>query len=238
MQKILVIEDEKKILEIVEAYLKKEGFEPIMCDNGEQGLESFYDKNPSLVVLDLMLPDIPGEEICDEMKKFNNTPIIMLTAKSTIDDRINGLSIGADDYLIKPFSPRELMMRIKVILKRYGQLESLSDVLSFNQGDLVIYKGEHKVKKLGKEIELTPVEYRILTFLSDNRSMKFSRDGIIDKVFGQEFEGFDRTIDVHIKNIRKKIEDNPKEPVYIKTVFGFGYKFEGEFDEKENKTQG
>jgi two-component system OmpR family response regulator len=234
MQKILVIEDEKKILEIVGAYLEKEGFESIMCSSGKEGLNKFYETNPALVVLDLMLPDISGEKLCVEMKEKNNIPIIMLTAKSSVDDRIKGLSIGADDYLIKPFSPRELMMRIKVVLKRYGQLETLSSKLSFNNKDLVIFKDEHKVIKKGIEIEITPAEYKILTFIADNRNMKFSRDNIIDKVFGQEFEGYDRTIDVHIKNIRKKIEDNPKNPTYIKTIFGFGYKFEGDLDEKKN----
>jgi two-component system OmpR family response regulator len=156
----------------------------------------------------------------------------MLTAKSTVDERIKGLSLGADDYLIKPFSPRELMMRIKVILKRYGSSNSLEDSLSFNNRDLVIDKKGKIVFKENMEISLTPAEYKLLSYMAENKNINLSRNIIIQKVFGIEYDGYDRTIDAHIKNIRKKIEKDPKNPIYIITVFGLGYRFEGELDKQ------
>jgi len=235
MKKILVIEDEEKVLNIVKSYLEKEGFEPIVSLRGEEGLDKFYEHSPDLIVLDLMLPDISGEEICKVIKKESDIPVVMLTAKSSVDERIEGLSLGADDYLIKPFSPRELMMRIKVILKRYGSTKSLEDKLSYNNGDLVINKKEKLVYKNQKQLKLTASEYRLITYMAENENINLSREIIIQKVFGIEFDGYDRTIDTHIKNIRKKIEDNPKNPKYIITVFGLGYKFEGEFEKNEIK---
>lgn len=232
MKKILVIEDEEKVLEIVKNYLNKEGFDPIISSKGIEGLDMFYEYSPDLVVLDLMLPDMTGEEICKKIKSESDTPVIMLTAKSTVDERIKGLSLGADDYLIKPFSPRELMMRIKVILKRYGSSNSLEDSLSFNNRDLVIDKKGKIVFKEDMEISLTPAEYKLLSYMAENKNINLSRDVIIQKVFGIEYDGYDRTIDAHIKNIRKKIEKDPKNPIYIITVFGLGYRFEGELDKQ------
>jgi len=235
VKKILVIEDEEKVLNIVKNYLEKEGFEPIISLRGEEGLDKFYEFTPDLVVLDLMLPDISGEDICREIKKESDIPVVMLTAKSSIDERIEGLSLGADDYLIKPFSPRELMMRIKVILKRYGSINSLVDKLSYNNEDLVINKKGKIVYKKRKEVNLTAAEYKLLTYMAENEKINLSRNIIIQKVFGIDFDGYDRTIDTHIKNIRKKIEDDPKDPKYIITVFGLGYKFEGDFGKNEIK---
>jgi two-component system OmpR family response regulator len=192
----------------------------------------FFEYSPDLVVLDLMLPDMTGEEICKKIKSESDTPVIMLTAKSTVDERIKGLSLGADDYLIKPFSPRELMMRIKVILKRYGSSNSLEDSLSFNNRDLVIDKKGKIVFKENMEISLTPAEYKLLSYMAENKNINLSRNIIIQKVFGIEYDGYDRTIDAHIKNIRKKIEKDPKNPIYIITVFGLGYRFEGELDKQ------
>jgi two-component system OmpR family response regulator len=232
MKKILVIEDEEKVLEIVKNYLNKEGFDPIVSSKGIEGLDMFFEYSPDLVVLDLMLPDMTGEEICKKIKSESDTPVIMLTAKSTVDERIKGLSLGADDYLIKPFSPRELMMRIKVILKRYGSSNSLEDSLSFNNRDLVIDKKGKIVFKENMEISLTPAEYKLLSYMAENKNINLSRDIIIQKVFGIEYDGYDRTIDAHIKNIRKKIEKDPKNPIYIITVFGLGYRFEGELDKQ------
>jgi two-component system OmpR family response regulator len=232
MKKILVIEDEEKVLEIVKNYLNKEGFDPIVSSKGIEGLDMFFEYSPDLVVLDLMLPDMTGEEICKKIKSESDTPVIMLTAKSTVDERIKGLSLGADDYLIKPFSPRELMMRIKVILKRYGSSNSLEDSLSFNNRDLVIDKKGKIVFKEDMEISLTPAEYKLLSYMAENKNINLSRNIIIQKVFGIEYDGYDRTIDAHIKNIRKKIEKDPKNPIYIITVFGLGYRFEGELDKQ------
>ena len=235
MKKILVIEDEEKVLNIIKNYLEKEGFEPIVSLRGEEGLDKFYEHSPDLIVLDLMLPDISGEEICKVIKKESDIPVVMLTAKSSVDERIEGLSLGADDYLIKPFSPRELMMRIKVILKRYGSINSLVDKLSYNNEDLVINKKGKIVYKKRKEVNLTAAEYKLLTYMAENEKINLSRNIIIQKVFGIDFDGYDRTIDTHIKNIRKKIEDDPKDPKYIITVFGLGYKFEGDFGKNEIK---
>ena len=226
MKKILVIEDEEKVLNIVKSYLEKEGFEPIVSLRGEEGLDKFYEHSPDLIVLDLMLPDISGEEICKVIKKESDIPVVMLTAKSSVGERIEGLSLGADDYLIKPFSPRELMMRIKVILKRYGSTKSLEDKLSYNNGDLVINKKEKLVYKNQKQLKLTASEYRLITYMAENENINLSREIIIQKVFGIEFDGYDRTIDTHIKNIRKKL--NFEKDEYIYTVYGAGYKFTGE----------
>jgi two-component system OmpR family response regulator len=231
MGKILVIEDEWKVLEIVASYVRREGFEAITATTGKEGLNAFNEYKPDLVVLDLMLPDISGESVCQKIKEVRDIPVIMLTAKSNVEDRIAGLSLGADDYLVKPFSPRELMMRVKVVLKRYGKLKMKTDIVSFNQGRLVINKLAHEVMKEGVSVELTPVEYKLLVLFTENPSQSLSRDQIIDKVFGQDFEGFDRTVDAHVKNLRKKIEGDSKNPEFIRTIFGFGYRFEGDIDE-------
>ncbi|ERJ11256.1 response regulator transcription factor [Haloplasma contractile] len=228
MKKILIIEDEKNVIEVVEAYLTKEGYTVYKSTNGKEGLSIFNQKAPDLLVLDLMLPDISGEEICKEVRKKSNVPIIMLTAKSAVEDRIKGLSIGADDYLVKPFSPKELVMRVRTVLRRLSNTEPLSDVISFRNDDLKIDVIQHKVFKKGNEVNLTPVEYKLLSLLIKNVNRVYTREDLIEKVLGADFEGYDRTIDSHIKNLRKKIEDNPKQPIYIKTVIRVGYKFEGE----------
>jgi len=228
VKKILVIEDEDKVLNIVKSYIEKEGYEAITSIRGESGIDKFYEYSPDLVILDLMLPDIDGEEVCSVIKKERDTPVIMLTAKSTVDEKIKGLSLGADDYLVKPFSPRELMMRIKVILKRYGDTKSMEDKLTYNNNELKIDKKARTVYKKGEEINLTSAEYKLLSYMAENKNINLARETIIEKVFGLEFEGYDRTIDTHVKNIRKKIEDDPKNPKYILTVFGLGYRFKGE----------
>jgi len=228
VKKILVIEDEDKVLNIVKSYIEKEGYEAITSIRGEAGIDKFYEYSPDLVILDLMLPDIDGEEVCSVIKKESDIPVIMLTAKSTVDEKIKGLSLGADDYLVKPFSPRELMMRIKVILKRYGDTKSMEDKLTYNNNELKIDKKARTVYKKGEEINLTSAEYKLLSYMAENKNINLARETIIEKVFGLEFEGYDRTIDTHVKNIRKKIEDDPKNPKYILTVFGLGYRFKGE----------
>lgn len=227
----MIIEDEIKVHEVMEAYLKKDGFQVHFATTGEEGLAKFDAHSPDLVVLDLMLPGISGEEVCRRIRSHSDIPILMLTAKSSEEDRIDGFTIGADDYLVKPFSPRELVMRIKSILKRTYGINKKSEMLSFNQGDLAINLMEHYVLKKGEEQKLTPVEYKVLELFAKNPHVVFSRETLIESVFGIDFNGYDRTVDAHIKNIRKKIEVDPKKPKYICTVFGFGYKFEGEKDE-------
>lgn len=224
-KKIFVVDDEIKILEVVKSYLEHEGFSVITETNGNNVLNTLKKEKPDLVILDLMLPGISGEELCKRIRQFSNVPILMLTAKVQESDKINGFSIGADDYLTKPFSPRELVMRVKAILRRTSDDVPLAEVMSFNNDDLVVDFKAHTVKKKGVVVNLTPNEFKILKFLIRNPNRVFTREELIEKVMGFDYEGYDRTIDAHIKNLRQKIEDDTKNPVYIKTVYGVGYKF-------------
>ncbi|TCW34282.1 DNA-binding response OmpR family regulator [Thermohydrogenium kirishiense] len=223
--KILAIDDEEKILDVIKAYLEREGYSVFTETNGANAINAFKRLTPDLVILDLMLPGLSGEEICSKIRAVSKVPILMLTAKVGEDDKVYGFSIGADDYLTKPFSPRELTMRVKAILRRTKDDMALNDIFSFNDGDLVIDTRSYEVKKSGKIVNLTPNEYKLLTVMAQNPNRVFTRGELIEKVMGYDFEGFDRTIDAHIKNLRQKIEDDPKNPVYIKTVYGAGYKF-------------
>lgn len=226
--KILVIEDEEKILNVIEAYLFKEGYEVFKAANGVDGLDSFKSNSPHLVILDLMLPGLSGEEICKNIRSSSDVPVIMLTAKINESSKLEGFSLGADDYVTKPFSPKELIQRVRAILRRsYRDHGPLSDVLSFNNDDVQINIKKHEVSKKGKIVSLTPNEFKILLILASNSGQIFSRERLVEKAFGYDYDGYDRTIDTHIKNIRHKIEDNPKAPKYVLTVYGVGYKFGG-----------
>lgn len=227
-KRILIIEDEKKIADIISLYLDKEGFTCDIAYSGQDGLR-LLKEFPALIILDLMLPDIPGEEICRIIRERSNVPIIMLTAKSAEEERIKGLGIGADDYVVKPFSPRELVARVKALLRRTSP--SKRNTLSFNKGLLIIDPGRLEVKVKGSPIELTETEFRILFVLSERPGIVFTREQLIDMVYGYDFEGYDRTIDAHIKNIRHKLREDPRNPFFIKTVYGLGYKFTGSSDE-------
>ncbi len=222
--KILIVEDEKKIADIIRSYLQRDGFYVMVATTGKEALQLIRN-NFDLIILDLMLPDIDGETICSSIREFSDVPIIMLTAKSSENDRIRGLGIGADDYVVKPFSPRELVARVNAHLRRYKKIERR--VLSFNKGTLKIYTESMEVKRGEKNISLTPTEFRILLLLAERPQMIFSRHQIVDAVQGYDFEGYDRIVDAHIKNIRQKIEDDPQKPLFIKTVYGSGYKFIG-----------
>lgn len=223
-EKILIVEDEKKIADIVISYLQREGFDTTIANSGKAALQLIKNKF-DLIILDLMLPDIDGEAICKAVREFSDVPIIMLTAKSSEDDRVRGLGIGADDYVIKPFSPRELVARVKAHLRRTGK--DKKKVLSFNKGALIIDPLTMDVKKNNTSIKLTNTEFKILLLLAERPQMVFSRLQIVNIVHGYDFEGFDRVIDAHIKNIRHKIEENPQKPEFIKTIYGAGYKFIG-----------
>lgn len=223
-ESILIVEDEKKISEIVRAYLEKEGYRVRLAENGEQALKLL--KNAvDLVILDLMLPDIQGEELCSIIREGSEVPVIILTAKSGEEDRIKGLGIGADDYVIKPFSPRELVARVKAQLRRSGRTKK--KLLSYNRGALKIDVSNHEVFRDGSLIVLTPTEFKILLSLADQPGWVFSREQLVTIAQGFDFEGYDRTIDAHVKNLRRKIEKDSREPEYIKTVYGVGYKFTG-----------
>jgi two-component system alkaline phosphatase synthesis response regulator PhoP len=225
--RILVVEDEKKIAELVKAYLEKEGFEVTVAITGQQAV-SILKNQFDLIILDLMLPDMDGEDICRSIRKDSDIPIIMLTAKSEEEDRIKGLGIGADDYVVKPFSPRELVARVKALLRR---TKGPKQGASFNKGDLVIDSLHFEIKKDGHPVVLTPTEFKLLQCLAEHPGQIFSRLQLVNIILGYDFEGYDRTIDAHIKNIRHKIEEDPKAPSYIKTVYGVGYRFIGQPDE-------
>ena len=228
-QKILIVEDEKKISEIVKAYLEKEGFRVSLAETGNEALKALKE-SPDLVILDLMLPDIPGEELCKIIRENSDVPVIMLTAKSGEEDRVKGLGIGADDYVVKPFSPRELVARVKAHLRR--AVKTRRKIYSYNSGGLKIDIENHEAFREGSLISLTPTEFKILVSLSENPGRVLSRDQLVTIVLGYDFEGYDRTIDAHVKNLRHKIEKDSKAPEFIQTVYGVGYKFTGTADEE------
>ena len=223
MNNILIIEDEKSVSDLVKAYLEKEGYGVYSTESGLDGIEVFRKEKIELVILDLMLPDIDGEEVCKILRRISDVYIFMLTAKSTLSDKIEGLNIGADEYLTKPLSPRELTARVNALFRRVGR--SNCNIISFDNDKLVIDSDCRLVKLKGEEISLTPNEFDILYVLASNKGKVFSREAIIERVFGIDFDGSDRIIDVHIKNLRKKIEEESKSPRYIVTVTRIGYKF-------------
>ncbi|WP_069999997.1 response regulator transcription factor [Cellulosilyticum sp. I15G10I2] len=224
-KKILIVEDEEKIVEFIESYLLNSGYEVYKALRGYDALKLFNSQNIDLILLDLMLPDISGEQICREIRKTSKVPIIMLTAKSQEVSILNGLDIGADDYITKPFSPRQMIARVKALLRRTFSDDQNSDMLSFNNEDLVINGADYTVKKAHAATYLTPSEFKILITLAKRPSKVFTREELISVAFEGDYLGYDRTIDSHIKNLRSKIEDDPKECKYIITVRGIGYKF-------------
>ena len=228
-QKILVVEDEKKISDIVRAYLEKEDYRVSLAETGKAALKSLKE-SPDLVILDLMLPDMQGEELCKIIREGSDVPVIMLTARSSEEDRVKGLGIGADDYVIKPFSPRELVARVKAHLRR--TVRTRRKIYSYNNGGLRIDIENHEAFREGIPIILTPTEFRILVSLAENAGRVLSRDQLVNIVLGYDFEGYDRTIDAHVKNLRHKVETNSKAPEFIQTVYAIGYKFIGTLDEE------
>lgn len=227
--KILVVDDEEKIVEVVKSYLEASGYKVFTAYNCKDAQEVFDRVNPDLLVLDLMLPDMSGEELCTKLRRKSRVPIIMLTAKINEADILNGLDIGADDYITKPFSTKELVARVKALLRRSAQEAiPLTDIISFNEGDLIIDSLKREVKKQGEVVSLTPNEYKLLVTMVKYPQKVFTREELITLALGGEFDGFDRTIDSHIKNLRQKIETDTKEPKYILTVHGVGYRFGGE----------
>lgn len=224
-KKIVVIDDEPSVQEVVRGYLEKDGYHVFVAGNGRDGLALAERTKPGLIVLDLMLPDIAGEEICREIRSRSDVPILMLTAKAGEDERVGGLAIGADDYLTKPFSPRELVARVRAILRRtQGGETPLVETLSFDDGRLEIDTVAHEVRLERQIVDLTPNEYRLLVTLARYPGRVYSRFELINHVQGYDFEGYERTIDAHVKNLRKKIEPDPKRPRYVETVFGVGYR--------------
>ena len=224
-ERILIIDDEPSIHEVVRAYLERDGFIVYSASDGHEGLDLALTKRPALIVLDLMLPDVSGEQICKEVRSRSDVPILMLTARSSEDERVAGLSLGADDYLVKPFSPRELVARIKAILRRSSGGEMpLVEQLRFDEGRLVIDDVRHEVLVDGERVELTSSEYKLLSALAQYPGRAYSRFELINRVQGHDFEGYERTIDAHVKNLRHKIEPDHQHPRYVETVHGVGYR--------------
>ncbi len=226
---ILVVDDEEMMRNVISSYLEKKGFHIFTAETGTQALQIFNDQIISFVILDLMLPDLSGEEICTRIRKRSRVPIIMLTAKTMEEDILNGLHLGADDYITKPFSLKELYARIEVILRRAeNDLKPLATKFQWNGGDLEIDFEQRTVKKQGAPVMLTPIEWNILSALIKYPQKIFTRDDLISLAFDTDFNGYDRVIDTHIKNLRKKLENDPKKPYYIHTIRGIGYKFGGD----------
>ena len=223
-KRILVVDDEKKIVEIEKAYLERDGFKVTSAYDGRTALDSARRQHPDLIVLDLMLPEISGFDVCRALRKESDVPIIMLTARDETTDKIVGLELGADDYVTKPFDPKELVSRIKAVLRRsQGQIVARN---TLHIADLEIDVSKRLVKRDEEVMELTPIEFDLLKAMAEHPGQVYTRLQLLDRVQGEAYEGYDRTIDSHIKNLRKKIELNPEKPRYIITVYGVGYKLE------------
>jgi DNA-binding response OmpR family regulator len=221
---ILLVEDETKLRELVRSYLKHEGIGVLSTGLGAEAIALADGSAPDLIVLDLRLPDVPGEEVAREVRRLADVPILMLTAKASEADRIVGLTLGADDYLTKPFSPRELVLRVKAILRRgRGGRDPLAEA-SFGDGELILDETRHAAAVHGAPLELTPTEWELLLALARSPGRVYSRYELINRVRGYEFSGYERTIDSHIKNLRRKVEMDRQQPRIIETVLGVGYR--------------
>lgn len=226
---VLVIDDEAMIREAAVSYLEKQGYRVLSAETGSEALNIFASETIHFVILDLMLPDMTGEEVCKALRKQSRVPILMLTAKSMEEDILNGLRIGADDYMIKPFSLKQLHARMEAILRRTAEdIKPLAEILSWNGGNLIIDYGKREIRKNGAPVAVTPIEWKLLSAMVKYPKRVFSREDLIAVAFDVGFDGYDRVVDTHIKNIRKKLEDDPKKPVYIQTVHGIGYRFGGD----------
>ena len=220
------VEDERKLRDLVRCYLERAGFTVLSTDSGAEALTMALTSAPDLVILDLGLPDVPGEAVARELRAgpvTGATPILMLTAKSAEEDRIRGLELGADDYVTKPFSPRELVLRVQAILRR-GAPAAAHGITSFGGGELVIDEPQRQATVRGEAVSLTPTEWGVLVALATVPGRVYSRFELINRVRGYEFEGYERTVDSHVKNLRRKVEDDPGNPRIVQTVLGGGYR--------------
>ena len=222
MSRILVVDDEPEIVDLLRSYLRRDGFDVDDAGDGEAALAAFAKVHPDLVILDLMLPKVDGREVCRRIRETSHTPIIMLTARDEETDKLLGLELGADDYITKPFSPREVVARVRAVLRR-GSRETIEMV---RVGDLTIDLRAHEVNLQGRRVNLTPTEFRLLEILAGHPNQVFTRMQLIDRIQGHAFEGYERTVDAHIKNLRGKVEPDPRNPRHILTVYGVGYKFQ------------
>ena len=228
---VLIVEDDTKLARIVKAYLEGADFRTVHASTVKEALQKSEAELPLAVILDLGLPDGSGEELCQSLKELGDFPVIMLTAKSSEEERIAGFALGADDYMVKPASPRELVCRLKAVLKRYDRNgSSPAGSASFNNGMLILNSLRHQISKDGLPVSVTPTEFKLLLTLASSPGRTFTRDELVSRALGYQFEGYDRSIDAHIKNLRQKIEKDPRTPEYLKTVYGVGYMFAGERD--------
>jgi DNA-binding response OmpR family regulator len=221
---VLLVEDERKLRDLVRSYLERAGFAVLSTDSGAEAINVAMTAKPDLIVLDLGLPDVPGEAVAREVQANSPTPILMLTARSGEQDRIAGLELGADDYVTKPFSPRELVLRVQAILRRNAPSAADNSVSSFGNGELIIDEPRRVAQVRAEEVELTPTEWGILVALATVPGRVYSRFELINRVRGYDFEGYERTIDSHVKNLRRKIEEDPANPAIVQTVLGGGYR--------------
>jgi two-component system alkaline phosphatase synthesis response regulator PhoP len=222
---VLIVEDDPHALELVRLYLDQDGHQVLVASDGIEGLRLAREAAPDLIVLDLMLPGIDGTEVCRQVRQESNIPIIMVTARVEEEDRLTGLEMGADDYITKPFSPRELAARVRVVLRRTAREQSERTQDELKQGPFTVNIPHGTVHRDSTAIRLTPTEFRLLVLLMGNPGRIFSRELIIDRVFGYDFDGFDRTVDAHVSSLRRKVDSTPGELRFIHTVYGLGYKF-------------
>ncbi len=223
---VLIVDDDVKLAQLLKTYFDKEGFVTHTVHDGLDALQAVREKKPDIMILDLMLPGLAGWDVCRRIRRDSDLPILMLTARDEESDRLIGLEIGADDYVTKPFSPKEVVARAKAILRRTRNAVVQPEVIK--AGALTIDLERHQVLKSGAVVELTPTEFKLLEVLAGNAGKVFSRLQIVEQTQGYSFEGYERTVDAHIKNLRRKLEDDPKAPKYVLTVYGVGYKFAGD----------
>jgi DNA-binding response OmpR family regulator len=226
-RRVLVVDDDVKTVELVKLYLNRDGYRVLTANDGNEALRLARESHPDLIVLDLMLPGCSGTEVCKTIRSESDVPIIMLTARTTEDDKLTGLDLGADDYVTKPFSPKELAARVRAVLRRLPDQSLQRGPAEIKRGDLLLDIHKRQVFRAGKPINLTSTEFNLLAVMAREPQRIFSRAELITRTLGYDFEGFDRTIDVHILNLRRKLEEDPNRPIYIKTAYGAGYKFVG-----------
>jgi DNA-binding response OmpR family regulator len=228
MRRVLVVDDDPKTVSLIRLYLEKDGYHVLAAPDGRSGLALARSADPDLIVLDLMLPHLDGLDVCQALRAESDTPIIMLTARTTESDKLSGLEAGADDYLTKPFSPRELLARVRAVLRRtLARRRETREPAEICAGDLLIDVRAHSVRRRGEPVPVTPKEFRLLLVLAREPGRAFSRLELLERAFERDYDGFERTVDVHLMNVRRKIEADPANPVYVQTVYGVGYRFGG-----------
>lgn len=221
---ILVVDDDRKTVDLIQLYLEKDGYRVLVAYDGHSAINIARNKRPGLIILDLMLPEVDGLDVCRRLRSESKVPVIMLTAKSTEDDKLVGLDLGADDYVTKPFSPRELVARVRAVLRR-AMAEQNSEPEQLSYDGLEVDFERHEARVEGTPVHLTPKEFTLLEIMIKQPGRVFSRLELLELAFGYDYQGFERTVDVHVMNLRKKIEAEPTHPRYVQTVYGVGYKF-------------